>query len=110
MSEPAPPRPVAPAIPTPRMPTPSDLFAEAASLFSEGEYELAIHKFDEVRRLDTRHTRALLGKAEALLRLGKPDAALQAHEEILRLDRGNLDALPGTAARYSTARRWRDVA
>ncbi|HTD81896.1 MAG TPA: tetratricopeptide repeat protein, partial [Thermoplasmata archaeon] len=113
--DPAPaPRPVvqaqpAPVVAAPRMPTPAEMFAEGASLFSAGEYELAIHKFDEVRKLDPRHTRALLGKGEALLRLGRANDALQAYDEILRHDRGNLDALLGTAAAYSADRRWRDV-
>ena len=102
---PAPP----PIVAAPRMPTPSELFAEGASLFSEGEYELAVQKFNEVRRLDPRHTRALLGKGEALLRLGRANAALETYDEILRHDRGNLDALLGTAAAYGADHRWRDV-
>ena len=101
--------PEPPVVPAPQMPTPSELFAEGASLFSAGEYELAIHKFDQVRKLDPRHTRALLGKGEALIRLGRTGDALQAYDEILRHDRGNLDALLGTAAVYSAERRWRDV-
>ncbi|GEM_PF-1597126 len=114
MPEPAPaprfvPQAPPPVVPVARMPTPAELFAEGASLFSAGEYQLAIHKFDEVRRLDPRHTRALLGKGEALLRLGRGNDALQAYDEILRHDRGNLDALLGTAAAYSADRRWRDV-
>src|SRR2546427_3317122 len=102
---PSPPPIVAP----PRMPTPSELFSEGASLFSEGEYELAVQKFNEVRRLDPRHTRALLRKVEALLRLGRANAALETYDEILRHDRGNLDALLGTAAAYGADHRWRDV-
>src|SRR6267143_6475925 len=101
--------PSPPIVPPPRMPTPSELFAEGASLFSEGEYELAVQKFNEVRRLDPRHTRALLGKGEALLRLGRANDALATYDEILRHDRGNLDALLGTAAAYGADHRWRDV-
>ncbi len=100
----------APTVPVaPPRRTPAAVFAEGASLFSQGAYDLAIEKFDEVRKLDPRHTRALLGKGEALLRLGRSKDALEVYDEILRHDRGNLDALLGTAAAYSTDRRWRDV-
>ncbi|TLZ63805.1 MAG: tetratricopeptide repeat protein [Methanobacteriota archaeon] len=102
---PPPPPPVA-ALP-PR--TPSELFGDAASLFSQGLHELAVEKFNEVLALEPRHTRALLGKGEALMRLGRTKEALDAYDEILRHDRGNLDALIAATGVYTAERRWRDV-
>ncbi len=93
----------------PPPPTADLLFREGASLFSDGRYEEAIKRFDEVLRLDPKSSRAFLAKGNALLRSGRIDEALETFDAILMTDRGNLDALLGTAGVYSARHRWRDV-
>ena len=95
--------------PPPPEPTASDLFAEGASLFSQGEYDAAVERFDEALGKEPRSQRTLLAKGNALLHLGRTADALQAYDRILAFDRGNLEALVGTAQAYLADRRWRNV-
>jgi len=110
-----PPAPLPPEVPPPSIaveappPSAADAFAEGASLFSQGQYEEAIARFDDVLRQEPRMTRALLAKGNALLRIGQSEEALRSFDEVLSFDRGNLDALLGTAGVYAAQHRWRDV-
>ena len=92
-----------------RAPSATEAFAEGANLFSQGRYEDAVAKFDEVLRQEPRMTRALLAKGNALLHIGGSEEALRSFDEVLSFDRANLDALLGTAGVYAAQHRWRDV-
>ncbi|HEV8594786.1 MAG TPA: tetratricopeptide repeat protein [Thermoplasmata archaeon] len=86
--------------------TPEQLMEEGSKLFSDGQHEAALVKFDAALEIEPENVLVLLAGAAALLRLGRRDEAIRQYDQVLRLDQRNPKALQEKARVFEGEGRW----
>lgn len=101
--------PAGPASSQSSEPVPEDLFAEGAHLFTRGDFDGAIARFDEILQMQPRAPIALAAKGNTLLKLGRATDALAVFEEALAVNPSDPGAFLGKVDALALGKRWRDV-
>ena len=101
-----PPPQASPVQPVPPAPTASSLPEKASALPSEGQWEVALRKFDEALKSKPDSVPELCGRAEALFRLGHRPEALEAYDAALRIEPGSRKAMAGRAEVFEADGEW----
>lgn len=90
--------------------TPEALVEEGSRLFSAGQHDAALAKFDEALEVDPGNVLALLAGGAALLRLGRRDEAMGQYDQVLRTDPRNPKALQARAQITEGEGQWAQAA
>lgn len=78
-----------------------EYYNEGLSLYSLGQYDLAIEKYNKALRIDPNYIEALNGKALSLFSLGKESESMIYVDKVLAIDPSDLDALNAKAILFA---------